>query len=125
MHHHLGAPRLAFNQIVAICRTPSPTCPTCGDAPETVAHYFLHCLTCSVTCANISVFLGCSRRTLRDLPNTRKWLKLLFRFVNATRRFQHTFSTFQDLSDDFDYRHPEGSGEAQRWPSGRGRRQDA
>ncbi|KAI0683171.1 hypothetical protein BC835DRAFT_1296807, partial [Cytidiella melzeri] len=25
--------------------TTSPTCPTCGSAPETVQHYLTHCLT--------------------------------------------------------------------------------
>ena len=46
--------------------------------------------------------LGRSRRTLRDLLNTKKGLKLLFRFVNTTRRFQRAFGTFQELPDDFD-----------------------
>ena len=57
---------------------------------------------CDLARATIFAPLGRARRTLRDLLNTKKGIKLLFRYVNATRRFQRTFGTLQDLPDDFD-----------------------
>ena len=110
-----------YAHLARIRKTPSAACPTCSEAPETVAHYLLHCPTYALTRATIFAPLGRARRTLRDLLNTKKGIKLLFRYVNATRRFQRIFGTLQDLPDDFDEDDTPGAA-AQRSRT-RGRRQ--
>ena len=107
--------------LARIRRAPSPTCPTGGETPETVAHYILLYPTYSLTRATIFAPLGRSCRALRDLLNTKRGLKLLFRFVNATKRFQRAFGTFQELPDDFDTDPPDPADGATRRTRPRGR----
>ena len=77
----------------------SPTCPTCGEATETVAHYLLACPTYSLHRAVHFRPLGHSGRTLSTLLNTEDALKSLFAFINATGRLRSSFGRIPDLAD--------------------------
>lgn len=74
--------------LARIGKAPSATCPTCGDAPETVQHYLLACPTYSLHRAVHFAPLGFSGRTLAALLNSKAALRPLFNFVNATGRLR-------------------------------------
>ncbi len=69
-----------------IGKAPSATCPTCGEAPETVQHFLLACPTYSLHRAVHFAPLGFSGRTLSALLNAKTSLRMLFSYVNATGR---------------------------------------
>ena len=75
----------------------SRTCPTCGEAPETVHHYLIECPTYNLHRAVHFAKLGRAGRTLRKLLATEDALRPLFRFVNATGRFRQVFGALDDV----------------------------
>ncbi|RPD65955.1 hypothetical protein L227DRAFT_127298 [Lentinus tigrinus ALCF2SS1-6] len=77
----------------------SSTCPTCGDAAETVAHYLLTCPTYSLHRAVHFRTLGFSGRNLKTLLNSKDALRPLLNFVNATGRFRQVFGNVEAPPD--------------------------
>ncbi|KAH9847031.1 hypothetical protein C2E23DRAFT_704729, partial [Lenzites betulinus] len=71
-----------------IGKAPSATCPTCGDAPETVHHFLLVCPTYALHRAVHFMPLGFSGRTLATLLNSKDALRPLFTYINATGRLR-------------------------------------
>lgn len=70
--------------LARIGKTPSATCPTCGDTPETVHHYLLACPAYSLHRAVHFSTLSFSGCNLKTLLNSEKALHPLFSYVNAT-----------------------------------------
>ncbi|EIW59062.1 uncharacterized protein TRAVEDRAFT_122293 [Trametes versicolor FP-101664 SS1] len=92
-----------------IGKASSATCPTCGEAPETVQHYLLACPTYSLHRAVHFAPLGFSGRTMSALLNAKTSLRLLFNYVNATGRLRSAVgaligphSGYPDSDDDGD-----------------------
>ncbi|KAH9849537.1 hypothetical protein C2E23DRAFT_737201 [Lenzites betulinus] len=74
--------------LARIGKADTVTCPTCGTAPETVAHYLLACPTYALHRAVHFQSLGFSGWTLTTLLNSREALRPLFTYVNATGRLR-------------------------------------
>lgn len=67
---------------------PSPLCPRCENAPETVDHYLLFCPAYDRARLGLYFDGGPRTRGLAALLNDRKLLKPLFRYIHATGRFR-------------------------------------
>ena len=77
------------------------TCPTCREAPETVAHYLFACPTYALHRAVHFRPLGHSGRTLATVLNKHDALTPLFNYINATGRFRSIYGSLDDpLSND-------------------------
>ena len=72
------------------------TCPTCREAPETVAHYLFACPTYSLHRAVHFRPLGHSGRTLANVLNKADALRPLFNYINATGRFRGIFGSVEN-----------------------------
>ena len=76
-------------------------CPTCRQAPETVAHYLFACPTYALHRAVHFRPLGHSGRTLATVLNKHDALTPLFNYINATGRFRSIYGSLDDpLSND-------------------------
>ena len=73
------------------------TCPTCGEAPETVYHFLVECSTYSLHRAVHFSPLGRSDRTLKALLTKDRALRPLLEFVNATGRLRRVFGELQTI----------------------------
>ena len=82
--------------LARIGKTPTPTCPTCREAPETVAHYLFACPTYSLHRAVHFRPLGHSGRTLANVLNKTDALTPLFNYINATGRFRGIYGSLND-----------------------------
>ncbi|KAH7918413.1 hypothetical protein BV22DRAFT_985058, partial [Leucogyrophana mollusca] len=69
----------------------SPTCRACGDREETVHHFILTCPAYARQRAAMFLALPPRSRTLSSLLNNPKSVKLLFKYISSTRRFESTF----------------------------------
>lgn len=76
-----------------IGKVPSPTCPTCGNAPESVFHFLLTCPTYSAQRSKMFTRLRGHSRSLDTLLNSEPVIAPLFEFLQATQRFHATFGT--------------------------------
>ncbi|KAL7284522.1 hypothetical protein ACG7TL_001813 [Trametes sanguinea] len=79
-----------------IGKTASPTCPTCGEEPETVAHYLLRCPTYWLHRAVHFLPLGFTGRNLATLLNSEDAIRPLFNYVNATGHLRRLFGELAD-----------------------------
>ena len=79
--------------LARIGKAPTSTCPTCREAPETVAHYLFACPTYALHRAVHFRPLGHSGRTLANVLNKADALRPLFNYINATGRFRGTFGS--------------------------------
>jgi ribonuclease HI len=70
-----------------IGKADSPICPSCGTAPETVAHFILHCPAHAAARHHHTSFLGSDARVLERLFSEPCAYPALFRFISATGRF--------------------------------------
>ena len=87
--------------LARIGKTLTATCPTCREAPETVAHYLFACPTYSLHRAVHFRPLGHPGRTLANVLNKTDALNPLFNYINATGRFRSNYGSLEDpLSDD-------------------------
>ncbi len=80
----------------------SESCPMCGEAAETVAHYLLVCPSFAMNRAAHYAPLGFSGRRLKVLLNSPKAMRPLFGYINSTARFRRVFGTLTapDCSND-------------------------
>lgn len=67
---------------------PSPTCPACEDAPETVEHYLLYCQAHERARFHLYFDGGPRTRSLTALLGDRSLLRPLFRYIHRTGRFK-------------------------------------
>jgi hypothetical protein len=70
-----------------IGKVDSPTCPSCGTAPETVVHFILHCPVYAAARHYHTSPLGRDARILEWLLSEPHAYPALFRFISATGRF--------------------------------------
>ncbi|RPD60879.1 hypothetical protein L227DRAFT_464700, partial [Lentinus tigrinus ALCF2SS1-6] len=77
--------------LARIGKVMTATCPTCEEAPETVAHYLLACPTYGLHHAVHFRPLGFSGRNLSTLLNSKDAIRPLFTYINATGRFRAVF----------------------------------
>lgn len=83
-----------------INRADTPTCPSCGDARETVLHLLVQCPRYAAERARHLSGLGRNSRKLEFLLNTKAALLPLFKFLTATRRFHATFGALFSGKDE-------------------------
>ena len=89
--------------LARIGKTLTSTCPTCREAPETVAHYLFACPTYSLHRAVHFCPLGHTGRTLATVLNKKDSLRPLFNYINATGRFRAIYGALDNpLPDDDD-----------------------
>ncbi|PSS29837.1 hypothetical protein PHLCEN_2v2678 [Hermanssonia centrifuga] len=74
-----------------IGRADTPTCQACGEAPETVPHYILYCPAFNHPRSAMSFELGDNVHSLTALFTNAGSLRLLFRYIHRTRRFEEHF----------------------------------
>lgn len=79
--------------LARIGRVLSETCPMCGEAAGTVAHFLLACPSFAMNRATHYAPLGFSGRRLKVLLNSPKAVWPLFNYVNSTARFWQVFGT--------------------------------
>jgi len=73
----------------------SPTCPHCNEHPETVTHYLMHCNSYAVQRNQLRRDLKSGRRLDLSVLGDKLNFPALFKFINATKRFEDTYG---DLS---------------------------
>lgn len=83
-----------------INRADTPTCPSCGDAQETVLHLLVQCPRYAVERARHLGRLGRNSQKLEFLLNAKAALEPLFKFLTATRRFHTTFGALFSGKDE-------------------------
>ncbi|KAI0323315.1 hypothetical protein GY45DRAFT_1223429, partial [Cubamyces sp. BRFM 1775] len=88
--------------LARIGKVDAATCPTCGSAPETVAHFLLACPTYTLHRAVHFRPLGFSGRNLKTLLNSKDALRPLFDYVNATGRLRAVFGSLELPDNDGD-----------------------
>ena len=76
------------------------TCPTCGEAPETVYHYLVECSTYSLHRAVHFAGLGRADRNLKHLLTSDRALRPLLEYINATERLRHVFGALRAIPRD-------------------------
>ena len=69
----------------------SPTCPHCNEHPETVTHYLMHCDKYVVQRSQLRRDLKSGRRLDMSVLGDKLNYPALFKFINATKRFEDTF----------------------------------
>ena len=89
--------------LARIGKTLTSTCPTCREAPETVAHYLFACPTYALHRAVHFRPLGHSGRTLTNILNKADNFRALFNYINATGRFRGIYGSLDNaIPDDSD-----------------------
>ncbi|KAI0730783.1 hypothetical protein C8Q76DRAFT_833383 [Earliella scabrosa] len=86
-----------YKHLAWLGKVPSATCPACGEAPESTAHFLLSCDAYALHRAVHFSSLGRSGRSLSVLLNSKDALSPLFQYINATGRFRGAFGAFADL----------------------------
>ncbi|PSS34250.1 hypothetical protein PHLCEN_2v1706 [Hermanssonia centrifuga] len=70
-----------------IGKVETPTCPACHEAPETVAHYIIHCPAFNHPRLALAFELGDNAKSLTVLFTNAKSLQPLFQYIHRTKRF--------------------------------------
>ncbi|KAH9887616.1 hypothetical protein C8Q73DRAFT_748483 [Cubamyces lactineus] len=87
--------------LTRIGKAEAATCPTCGAASETVAHFLLICPTYTLHHAVHYRPLGFSGRNLKTLLNSKEAIHPLFNYVNTTGRLCTTFRSL-NIPDNYE-----------------------
>lgn len=83
---------VALNQhLHRIGKIDSPTCPRCGQMPETVDHVLLRCTSYQTHRSRMEIILGRKGQSIQYLLTAKKAMKPLFEFLAATKRFTKAF----------------------------------
>ncbi|KAI0083096.1 hypothetical protein BDY19DRAFT_998865 [Irpex rosettiformis] len=68
-------------------RAPSPICPACEEAPETIEHYLLHCPAYERARTVLTIEIWRLARSIPTLLNCAKTMRPFFKYIHETRRF--------------------------------------
>ena len=74
-----------------------PTCPTCGEGPETPYHFLRECTTYSLHRAVPLGVLGRAGTSVKYLLSSDKAVRPLFKYMHATGQFCRIFAVFADM----------------------------
>ncbi|KAE9395065.1 hypothetical protein BT96DRAFT_826774, partial [Gymnopus androsaceus JB14] len=78
----------------------TPTCPCCGNHPETIYHYLMECTAHNAARNRLRRTIGHRNFAYATLLTTSETLGELFRYVNDMRRFYHIVRELPSLEEE-------------------------
>jgi hypothetical protein len=95
----LRTAHIPLNQhLYRIKRAPSPLCPACAGAEESIHHFLFDCRAHEHARAGLRRKLGRKSKSLRDLLGNQKAMKATLTYVAATKRLYSLFGDVTPIS---------------------------
>jgi ribonuclease HI/exonuclease III len=89
---------IALQSYLHRCKlAPSPTCPSCQRANETVIHFLLRCPAHNHARSILDAEIGRDANNIKKLLNKKEYLPALFRFIATTERLKPTFGVIPEI----------------------------